>query len=66
MRGRAKGNQERMIILAHQVEIMARQKVLKDVRHYLPKANAAKERDGASKVLAMLRAMKARQDGAAG
>ena len=64
MQGRASGNQERIIILAHQVESMARQERLKPVRHYLPKAQAQKP-DGAKNVLAMLRAMKEKQDRAA-
>lgn len=65
MRGRSQGSQERIIVLAHQIEAMARRKVLKDVHHYLPKANSGKNPDGAMSVLAMLRAMKARQDGKA-
>jgi hypothetical protein len=61
MRGRARGNQERIVLLAHQVEVMARQKVLKRADAYLPKANVPKP-SGAMAVLEMLRRMKARQD----
>jgi hypothetical protein len=61
MRGRARGHQERIVILAHQIEIMARQKNLRDVRHYLPKSQSAVKRDGAASVLAMMQAFKARQ-----
>lgn len=64
MRGRSQGSQERIILLAHQIEGMARQKVLKPVDRYLAK-KAAKS-DGASAVLAMMKRMQERQVGAAG
>jgi hypothetical protein len=64
MRGRVRGSQERIIELAHQTEMMARQKTLKGLQHYLPKPTVTKARGdaGAAKVLAMLRAAKAKQD----
>lgn len=65
MQGRATGNQERIIILAHQMESMARQERLRPLRHYLHKGQQTKT-DGAMSVLAMLRAMKEKQDRAAG
>lgn len=61
MRGRARGHQERIVILAHQVETMARQKTLKSVNHYLPKPGAPKK-SGASAMLDMVRRFKAKQD----
>lgn len=61
MRGRARGHQERIVILAHQVETMARQKTLKSVKHYLPKPDAPKK-SGASAMLDMVRRFKAKQD----
>ncbi|GLV22010.1 hypothetical protein TomMM35A_18630 [Sphingobium sp. TomMM35A] len=64
MRGRAKGNQERIIVLAHQIEIMARQKSLRPVKHYLPKSQEATKRNGASAVLAMMKRMQEQQSGA--
>ena len=60
MRGRARGHQERIVILAHQIESMARQKTLKAIKHYLPKEKKGGKIDGASKVLAMFERMKAR------
>lgn len=65
MSGRARGEQERIIALAHQVESMARQKYLRPLRHYLPKNKRAVIREGAANVLAMLRRFKSRQDGVA-
>jgi len=35
LRGRGKGEKERIILLAHQTEVMARQKRLKPPEHYL-------------------------------
>lgn len=61
LKGRARGHQERIIILAHQTESMARQKTLKAIKHYLPKPERKAKADGASGVLAMLRRMKGRQ-----
>lgn len=63
MRGRARGQQERIVVLAHQVETMARQKTLKSVKHYLPKSDAPMK-TGASAMLAMVRRFKAKQDSA--
>jgi len=33
--GRSRGHQERILVLAHQTELMARQKMLKPLGHYL-------------------------------
>jgi hypothetical protein len=52
MQGRIKGDQERILILAHQVEMMARQKTLKALSHYLTTEKQSAE-NGAAKVLAM-------------
>lgn len=54
MRGRIKGDQERILTLAHQIEMFARQKTIKALSHYLEteKENA---NAGASKVLALFR-----------
>lgn len=65
MRGRARGNRERIIILAHQVEAMARQKRLKPLEKYLEPPKP-KSKGGASELLAKLRRFKAKQDGALG
>jgi hypothetical protein len=62
MRGRARGHQERIVILAHQIEVMARKKTLRDVKHYLPKPGGAPEPSGTSAMLAMVRRFKAEQD----
>ncbi len=61
MRGRSRGHQERIILLAHQTEMMARQKTLKPVKHYMPKSQAA-QTGGAAALLAKFRLIKARQD----
>lgn len=61
MRGRSRGHQERILLLAHQTESMARQKTLKPFNHYLPKPSRPPEA-GAAAVLAKLRKLKARQD----
>lgn len=61
MRGRSRGNFERIITLAHQTEAMARQKTFKPLEKYLTKPKAA-PKAGASEVLAMLQRMKAKQD----
>jgi hypothetical protein len=60
MTGRITGDQERAIILAHQIEVMARQQKLKPVRHYLTPANKSPE-SGAARVNAMLNRL-ARKD----
>jgi len=41
MHGRSRGHQERILVLAHQTELMARQKMLKPLRHYLQKEKPA-------------------------
>jgi hypothetical protein len=61
MTGRDRGNYERIVALAHQVEAMARQKTLKPLAAYLAKPKA-KKAGGASEVLAMLTRMKKKQD----
>lgn len=63
MRGRARGHQERIVILSHQIETMARQEKLKPLKHYLPKPSKKKKKgEGESMVLAMFQRMKLRQD----
>ncbi len=57
MKGRAKGNQERIIALAHQTQIFAREKKLKPLRAYLGKAG--KQVGGEVAVLDMFRKMAA-------
>lgn len=47
MRGRSKGNQERIIILAHQTEMMAREKNLKPVKSYLRRPSVPVSRNAA-------------------
>lgn len=59
MRGAAKGEHERTIVLAHQVEWMARQKTLKAPEHYLKPPKRQQRGPGA--VAAMLRRMQANQ-----
>lgn len=66
MRGRARGHQERIITLAHQVEAMARQKVLKPVAHYLPKAKPPTRGGAERSILTMLKAKLAQQQNAKG
>lgn len=61
MRGRARGEQERVIALAWQTEVFARTKALKPLDKYLNPAKRA-PKGGASEVLAMLRRAKAKQD----
>ena len=39
MRGRARGNQERIVALAHQTQMMAREKRLKPLSTYLRRLN---------------------------
>lgn len=64
MRGRTKGDQDRILTLAHQIEMFARQKTIRALSHYLSteKQNADA---GASKVLAMFErlAERAKRDG---
>lgn len=54
MQGRIKGDQERILTLAHQIEMFARQKTIRALSHYLAteKENAEV---GVSKVLAMFK-----------
>jgi hypothetical protein len=59
MRGRAKGEQERMIILAHQIEAMAREKRLKPIAQYL-KGDKKKPRSDAKDMIAMMKRIKAK------
>ena len=54
MQGRTKGDQDRILILAHQVEMMARQKTLKALSHYLKTEKKSAE-SGAAKVLALFK-----------
>lgn len=61
MRGRSKGERDRIITLAWQTEIFARTKNLKPLGKYLDPAKPAR-RGGASDVLAMLRRAKAKQE----
>ena len=52
---------ERSITLAHQIEVMARQKKLEDLQYYLrPKSESGAA--GAASWLAALRLFKAKQD----
>lgn len=62
LRGRLKGERERTIVLAHQIEAMARQQKLKPVESYLKqKTRAVKSAAGA--VVDMLKGMKAKGAG---
>jgi hypothetical protein len=64
MRGRLKGEQERILTLAHQIEMFARQKTINALSYYLSteKENADAN---AAKVLAMFKRLAERnkQDG---
>lgn len=64
MRGRARGTKERTIILAHQIEAMSRQKILRDAAYYIKKSERPAKQTGALSVLAMMQAFKARQEAA--
>jgi hypothetical protein len=59
MSGRIKGDQDRILILAHQTEIMARQKKIKALSHYL-KTEKQNANDGAAKVLALFKRLAAK------
>lgn len=60
MRARLKGEGERLVALAHQTEVFARQKVLKPLAKYLEPPDTP---DAAGrKVLAMMKRIKARQE----
>ena len=61
MRGRSLGHQERLIALAHQIEVMARQKNLKPLAKYMAPEKPARK-SGAGDVLAMAKRLKAKQD----
>lgn len=63
MRGRIKGEQERILTLAHQIEMFARQKTIRALSHYLAteKENADA---GASKVLALFKRLAQKQESA--
>jgi len=64
MRGRLKGEQERRLALAHQIEMFARQKTIRALSHYL-ETEKQKSDIGAAMVLAMFRqlAEKGKTDG---
>lgn len=62
MAGKSKGRREEIVTLAHQTELMARQKVLRRVDHYLGRPLADKKSEGVSSVLALFRRIKAHQD----
>lgn len=64
MRGRIKGEQERILTLAHQIEMFARQKTIRALSHYLT-SEKDKAQEGASKVLALFKRLAERknQDG---
>lgn len=61
MLGRSRGNQERIIALAHQIEAMSRQKSLKPLSKYLEPAKPTRKA-GAGEVLEMFKRLKAKQD----
>jgi hypothetical protein len=54
MQGRIKGEQERILTLAHQIEMFARQKTLRALSHYL-ETEKQKTENGAAKVLSLFR-----------
>lgn len=60
MRGCARRERERVIVLAHQIEAMARQRTLRSIDHYLKPAKQ-RQRSGARDMIAMFKRMKARQ-----
>jgi hypothetical protein len=62
MRGRAKGNVERIIAQAHQTEAMARQKTLKSLAHYLKPVKKKTPDQSAKQVLAMMKSIKKKQE----
>lgn len=61
MEGRATAERERTIVLAHQIEAMAREQRLRDVNHYLRRTGASDNRQQGG-LLAMLQRFKDRQD----
>jgi hypothetical protein len=64
MRGKLKGERDRLIALAHQVEAMARQKILRPLAKYLEEPKKQTPDQGARKVLAMMKRLKEKQNGA--
>jgi hypothetical protein len=58
MRGRAKGLTERIVLVAHQTEAMARQKVLHSPDHYLDGHRRRQRAGGRAVAAAMLQAQK--------
>lgn len=61
MRGRSRGLQERIIVLAHQIEAMARQTKLKPLAKYLKPAKSKKKAgDDNSAVIAMFEELAAK------
>lgn len=62
MRGRAKGDRDRLIALAHQIEAMARQKILKALPKYLEVPKKLTPDQGAKKVLEMMKRLKEKQE----
>jgi hypothetical protein len=58
MRGRTKGMTERIVLVAHQTEAMARQKLLKAPDHYLNPLRHRRRAGVRSVVAAMLQAEK--------
>ncbi|QHD68225.1 hypothetical protein GS397_15015 [Sphingobium yanoikuyae] len=61
MEGRATAERERTIVLAHQIEAMAREERLRPVDHYLNRAKRTDTGQGGG-LLAMLQRFKDRQD----
>lgn len=60
MRGRIKGEQERILTLAHQIEMFARQKTIRALSHYLATEKENAEQ-GAAKVLALFKRLAERK-----
>ena len=56
------GDRHRIIALAHQTEVMARQKYLRPLDHYLKPKKPNTPEEGARGVLAMMKRFKAKQD----
>jgi signal transduction histidine kinase len=60
MQGRIKGESERILTLAHQIEMFARQKTIGALSHYLATEKENAEA-GASKVLALFKRLAERK-----
>jgi hypothetical protein len=60
MRGRARGERERTIILAHQIEAMAREKRLKPLAKYLDQAKPKQAGSDNFAVIAMFEELAAK------